>query len=174
VVSNVGRNNMPSYIELGVGSYFAHRPRVAWEGWGSKVKIGRYTSISVGVLFFLGGHHYHRHVSQFPFSRAKSGRTKGDITIGSDCWLGQQSVIMDGVTIGDGATVGAFCLVAKDVPPYAIVVGNSARIIGYRFGPAEIEALLRIKWWDWGWKKIRRARGLLESENVAEFIRRFG
>lgn len=67
--------------------------------------------------------------------------------IGNDVWIGVYSVIMDGVTIGDGAIIGANSTITKDVPPYAIVVGSN-RIIGYRFSPEIIKQLLELKWWD--------------------------
>lgn len=67
--------------------------------------------------------------------------------IGNDVWIGIHSVIMDGITIGDGAIIGANSTITKDVPPYAIVVGAN-RIIGYRFSPEIIKQLLELKWWD--------------------------
>jgi acetyltransferase-like isoleucine patch superfamily enzyme len=71
------------------------------------------------------------------------------ITIGSDVWIGRDAVLLGGVTIGDGAIVGAFAVVAKDIPPYAVAVGNPVVITRYRFDEATIAALLRIRWWDW-------------------------
>lgn len=68
--------------------------------------------------------------------------------IGNDVWIGARSLIMDGVTIGDGAIVAAGSVVVKDVPPYAIVGGAPAKIIKYRFPEEMIERLLEIKWWN--------------------------
>src|SRR5690554_5437723 len=70
------------------------------------------------------------------------------IEIGNDVWIGVESLIMDGVKIGDGAVIGARSVVTKDVPPYAIVVGQPAKIIKYRFDKEIIERLLEIKWWN--------------------------
>ena len=70
---------------------------------------------------------------------------KGDITIGNDVWLGYRSVILAGVTVGDGAIVGAYSVVTKDVPPYTIVAGNPAKEIRRRFAPAEIERLQELR-----------------------------
>jgi serine acetyltransferase len=75
---------------------------------------------------------------------------------------------MRGVTIGDGAVIGAYSVVTKDVPPYAIVGGNPAKIIRYRFSPDIIEKLMAIKWWDWPEEKIKRNVTLFY--NVEEFI----
>ena len=62
---------------------------------------------------------------------------------------------MDGITIGDGAIVGAMSVVAKDVPPYAVVVGNPAKIVHYRYSEDVIAKLLKIKWWDWSESLIK-------------------
>jgi carbonic anhydrase/acetyltransferase-like protein (isoleucine patch superfamily) len=69
-------------------------------------------------------------------------------TIGNDVWIGSRAILIDGVTIGDGAIVGAGAVVTKDVPPYAIVGGIPARIIKYRFEPEEISFLSKLRWWD--------------------------
>ena len=88
------------------------------------------------------------------------------ITIGSDVWIGRNAVLLGGITVGHGAIVGAFAVVAKDVPPYAIVVGNPARVIRYRFGPKQIAHLLALKWWDWDDDTIRERRDDLKRIDV--------
>ena len=70
------------------------------------------------------------------------------IHIGNDVWIGSNVTILDGITIGDGAIIGAGAVVSKDIPPYAIAVGCPIRIIRYRFSPEQIDALLKIKWWN--------------------------
>lgn len=67
--------------------------------------------------------------------------------IGNDVWLGNHVIVKDGITIGDGAIVGANSVVTHDVPPYAIVAGNPARIIRFRFPEDKIERLLKVQWW---------------------------
>jgi len=77
------------------------------------------------------------------------GLTRSPLTIGNDVWLGHNSIIMPNVTsVGDGAVVAAGAVVNKDVPPYAVVVGNPGRVVRYRFDPATIERLLAERWWD--------------------------
>lgn len=88
------------------------------------------------------------------------------ITIGSDVWIGRNAVLLGGITVGHGAIVGAFAVVAKDVPPYAIVVGNPCRILRYRFGPKQIAHLLALKWWDWDDETIRERRDDLKRIDV--------
>ena len=70
------------------------------------------------------------------------------ISIGSDVWIGVEVMIMDGVTIGHGAVIGARAVVTKDVPPYAIAVGMPARVISYRFDEKIISRLLEVEWWN--------------------------
>jgi len=76
------------------------------------------------------------------------------ITIGNDVWIGVEAMVLDGITIGDGAVVGARTVVTKDVPPYAIVVGVPAKIVKYRFDQEVIDRLLEIKWWDFTDKQL--------------------
>lgn len=97
-------------------------------------------------------------------------RKVGDTVIGSDCYVGWGCILLSSVTIGDGAIVGSGALVTKDVPPYAIVGGNPARIIRYRYTDEQIAALLRIKWWDWPEEDIRDAVDLLSGDDVEAFI----
>ena len=83
-----------------------------------------------------------------PECRAKFDNIKPPCHIGNDVWIGINSVIMDGITIGDGAIVASGSVVTKDVPPYAIVGGVPAKLIRYRFSPEIIAALLELRWWD--------------------------
>ena len=70
------------------------------------------------------------------------------VNIGNDVWIGEKATILHGLTIGDGAVVGTNAVVTKNVPPYAIVVGNPAKIIRYRFSEEIIQGLLETRWWD--------------------------
>ncbi len=78
-----------------------------------------------------------------------------------------------GLTIGDGAVVGAASVVTHDVPPYAIVVGNPAKIIKYRFDEHAIEYLLHIRWWDWPISKIRKLRPWLMDLNWQDYKEKY-
>jgi acetyltransferase-like isoleucine patch superfamily enzyme len=97
-------------------------------------------------------------------------KLKGNITIGNDVWIGMDSCILSGVTIGNGAVIAARSTVVKDVAPYAMVGGNPAKLIRYRFSKAVIDELQHIAWWDWPLEEISNAWPLLLSSKVEEFI----
>lgn len=148
---------------------------------GDQLRIGKFCAIASGVEFILnGGNHLVDALSSYPFSifgngweQAMEGRgfpNKGDITVGNDVWLGYRSVILAGVTIGDGAIVGAYSVVTKDVPPYTIVAGNPAKEIRRRFSDMEIERLLDLKWWDWPIEKITANVHLLTGNSVSQLM----
>ncbi|MDX8389877.1 MAG: CatB-related O-acetyltransferase [Mariprofundaceae bacterium] len=80
---------------------------------------------------------------------------KGSIKIGHDVWVGANSCIMGGVTIGTGAIIGASAVVTKDVPPYSVAAGVPAREIRKRFADATIEKLLASSWWEWPLEEIQ-------------------
>lgn len=117
---------------------------------GYKMKIGNYCSIASNVIFILCSDHRTDTISTFPFkvkcihTEKEEAVSKGDIIVDDDVWIGQGAVILSGVHIGQGAVVAAGAIVTKDVPPYAIVGGNPARIIKYRFSDELIEELLKV------------------------------
>jgi acetyltransferase-like isoleucine patch superfamily enzyme len=93
-------------------------------------------------------------------------------TIGNDVWLGFRSMVLGGARVGDGAVIAAGSVVFQDVPPYAIVAGNPAQVIRYRFSKLVIERLLRIAWWNWPDEKVRdNIEWFLKP--VREFVDRF-
>ncbi|MBB3255885.1 acetyltransferase-like isoleucine patch superfamily enzyme [Paraburkholderia bannensis] len=110
-----------------------------------RLTIGNFVSIADNVRFLLGGNHPHGGLSTFPFTFSYHGKleaqTKGPITIGDDVWIGYDAIILSGVRIGQGAVIAAGSVVTRDVPPYAIVGGNPAKVIKYRFAPDVVEKL---------------------------------
>lgn len=94
------------------------------------------------------------------------------LIIGHDVWIGADVRIIKGVKIGNGAIVGTGSVVTKDVPPYAIVGGNPAKVIRYRFSPEIIAQLEQIKWWYWPLEKVVANRQYME--NVEVFVEKFG
>lgn len=170
----MSRNSPAACIQLGRYSYFGFECNLPFP---VKVVVGNYTSISAHVTF-MGDASQHAHpadkylATTFPF-REKCGVAgfptgipddKVDpIHVGSDCHIGYGVSVVRTCTIGDGAIVGARAVVAKDIPPYAIVVGNPARIIKYRYDDDTIHNLLRIRWWDWDHEKILKNIDLLRN-----------
>ena len=153
---------------------------------GDKLIIGKFCQIAAGVEFVMNGaNHQMNAVSTFPFYTlegwnmkppAKSDMPfKGDTVIGNDVWIGQNATILPGVHIGDGAIIGANSVVASDVEPYSIVVGNPAKLIRYRFDGELTSLLLKFKWWD---KPVEEINALIpvltnsDLEFVKEEIRR--
>ena len=91
---------------------------------------------------------------------------RGDIVVGNDVWIGYEAVILAGVTIGDGAVIGARAVVTKDVPPYTIVGGVPARPIRKRFSDENIARLLELKWWDWPEERIAANLEAIQSGEI--------
>jgi acetyltransferase-like isoleucine patch superfamily enzyme len=162
--------------EIGYGSY--GDLRVVFENSRARLFIGRFCAIGDGVTVFLGeGEHRTNWLTTYDniiFDPFDPPATKGDVRIGSDVWMCTDAAILSGVNIGNGAIIGAKAVVAKDVPPYAIVVGNPARVVSYRFDERTISILERIAWWDWPLEKIEEAWPLLSSDKVDAFIERYG
>ena len=145
-----------------------------------RLVIGKYCSIACGARFmFTSGNHAAGSLSTYPFpiffeewgldvkSVASAWDNKGDITIGNDVWIGFESVIMQGVRIGDGAIIGSRAVVTKDVPPYAIVGGVPAKLIKKRFTEGTINKLQSLKWWDWPQEKVRAALPAIAAGDIA-------
>lgn len=159
-------------------------PEIFGWGEGTRLYVGNYCSIASFVKVFLGGGHRTDWISTYPFNALNdsfpnaadiSGHpfSKGDVIIGNDVWIGQGAVIMSGVKIGDGAVIGAYSLVAKDVESYSIVAGNPARCVRKRFSDDDIEFLLALKWWDWPAAKVNEHAKILSSANIAALRQKF-
>lgn len=133
---------------------------------------GRFCSLAGNIHFSMGGNHSMQSITTSPLDvnvvvKDIFGTVRPDlkpilnvrkqhrqIIFGHDVWISQSATIMGGVKIGNGAVIGANAVVAKDIPPYAITVGNPARVIKYRFGAETIKKFLAVKWWNWSLEKI--------------------
>lgn len=165
------------------GTYFDRNVNIISWSDEYKVHVGKYCSIGRDCNFFLHANHRVDWITtssqlwgpvtpEIADMHMKMGHPicKGDIHIGNDVWIGAKSTIMSGVKISDGSVVGACSVVTKDVPPYAIVAGNPAKVVKYRFTEDQIEKLLQIKWWDWAEQKIKDKAMLLWSEKINDFL----
>lgn len=144
-----------------------------------RLLIGKFCSIACGAKFlFNSANHTLHSLSTYTFplfyeawgqemNPAEAWDNKGDIVIGNDVWIGYEAVVLAGVTIGDGAIIGARAVVTKDVTPYTIVGGVPAKPIRKRFSDADIATLLELHWWDWPVSKIAAGIPFLQAGNLA-------
>ena len=146
-----------------------------------KLVIGKFCSIACGAKFiFTSANHTLKSLSTYPFpiffeewgldsaDITDAWDKKGDIVIGNDVWIGYEAVILSGVTVGDGAIIGARAVVTKDVPPYAIVGGVPARCIRRRFDEKTVTKLMELKWWEWSDDKIKDNLSAIQSGRINE------
>lgn len=159
---------------------FQRNVRYLFNFTGDHLRIGKFCMIASGVEFIMNGaNHLANSVSSYPFaifggdwSNSMNGRSypkKGDTIIGNDVWIGYRASILPGVSIGDGAIVGSYSVVTRDVPPYTIVGGNPIQVIRQRFDGPTITQLLKLAWWNWPIEKITRYAGLLTGD-VSTFL----
>jgi len=157
------RDILPDYVSIGRGTYGVNRNTIQGMSPDAPVSIGNFCSFGQETLIFSKADHALNLPSTYPLRTMllhpergdQDAVTKGAVNIGHDVWVGARAMILSGVTIGDGAVIGAGAIVSKNVPPYAIFAGNPARLVRYRFSEHQIEALQRIAWWDWPDNKIR-------------------
>ncbi len=144
-----------------------------------RLMIGKFCSIACGAKFiFNSANHALGSLSTYPFpiffeewglpveDIPQAWDNKGDIVVGNDVWIGYEAVILAGVTIGDGAVIGARALVTRDVPPYAVVGGVPANIIRKRFNDRTVERLSALGWWDWPPERIAANLKAIQSGDL--------
>lgn len=181
-------------IEVGDFSYYddsrgpehfeARCVRYHFDFIGDRLIIGRFVAIAQGAQFIMNGaNHPMGGFSTYPFNAMGFSdgpafdpaqlALRGDMVIGDDVWIGRDAVVMPGVKVGPGAIIGAHAVVAKDVPPYAVVVGNPGRVTRIRFDEATVAALLAIRWWAWPTEKIVAHVKLIAAADI-EALKRVG
>lgn len=189
--------NVINDASITVGNYtmyndFVHDPRefqfnnVLYHYYINKDRlvIGKFCSIACGAKFiFTSANHALGSLSTYPFpvfydewaldavNVTDAWDNKGDIVVGNDVWIGYEAVILSGVTIGDGAIIGARAVVTKDVPPYTIVAGVPARPIRKRFDEETIAQLEQLRWWDWPEDEIRRNISHIQRGQIEAMLR---
>ena len=147
---------------------------------GDKLIIGKFCAIAKGIEFIMNGaNHRINSITTYPFNIMGNGweksapylselKLKGDTIVGNDVWIGQNVTVLPAVHIGDGAIIGANSVVAKDIPPYSVAVGNPCEVKRKRFDEDLIEYLLQIKWWDWNTEKIFKNMEALCSGDLSK------
>lgn len=155
-------------MEIGRHSYLTGDAGIT-----TRVTIGNYTSIGPDVQ--MHGRIQHPCIAHPALASTSTDShipgyppvtTTDHITIGSDVWIGQNAVLLGGVNVGHGAIIGAYTVVAKDVPPYAVVVGSPPVVIRHRFDQTTINRLLKLRWWDWPDDIIKERAAELQDVNV--------
>ena len=142
--------------------------------------IGRFCSIAANVTILVGGGHNQQALSTYPFAtmdymEAPAGRnrdslSKGDVVIENDVWIGTRALILSGVHVGNGASIGAGCVVTKDIADYEIVAGNPARHLRFRFEEPIIAELLKVRWWELDIDELRPLLPSMMSGDVSTFL----
>lgn len=174
---------MAKAIEAGrltMGRHSYGTPRVVmYRHDDTRARVGAFSSLALGVTFVLGGNHPTDRVTTFPLRQMLGlpgagtdgfPSSKGDIVVGNDVWIGMNALVVSGVTIGDGAIVAAGSVVVGDVPPYAVVGGNPARVLKYRFTEDQIARLLALAWWDWPDERVVEHVDLLSGDDIEAFL----
>jgi virginiamycin A acetyltransferase len=159
------------------GQNFTSRVSHHYDFIGDKLIIGKFCQIGRNVEFIMNGaNHQMNSVSTYPFYIFKGWEqeppkkedlpSKGDTVIGNDVWIGQNVTFLPGVHVGDGCIIGANAVVASDIPPYSVVVGNPARVIRKRFDDEMIELLEKLQWWNLSISKIQKIIPLLSNSDI--------
>lgn len=178
--TEVGPRTKLLEVELGNYSYVVNDSDIAY------ATIGKFTSIAAMTRINPGNHPMHR-ASQSHFTYRASTYFPGEsdddeifawrreqhVTIGHDVWIGHGAIVLPGRRIGTGAVVGAGAVVTRDVPPYAIVVGNPARVMRTRFEPDIADCMLDLAWWDWPHDRVRAALKDFREMTAAAFLRKY-
>ena len=138
---------------VGVSSYISDSEIGPYAMIGSRVSIGGFEHpkdwLSIAP-FQWGQGIEHWEIGKNALLKLKANKKPSykRTILGADCWVGNNAIILSGIEVGIGAIVGAGSIVTKDVPPYAIVVGNPARVVGYRFEAEQVKKLIETAWWD--------------------------
>ena len=168
---------------IGAESYVAGC-RFSYGSERAHLLVGKYTTIADGVTFEIGKGQDTSRIAAYPFfdvvqakgdienaERQAYEENRYQIIVGSDVTIGSHAFIEGGIRIGNGAVIRAGAVVREDVPPYAIVEGNPARVTGYRFPQATIDALERIQWWNWPKDNILAQQA--KMEDIDAFVKEF-
>ncbi len=176
--TEVGARTTLAEVEMGDYSYVVHDAQIIY------ANIGRFCSIASHTRINPGNHPLERvALNHFTYRASASGlgpdeagffdwRRSHRVTLGHDVWLGHGVIVLPGVVIGTGAAIGAGALVTKEVPPFAVAVGNPARVIRFRFPEAVRASLLRIAWWDWPRDKLAGALDDIRNLSAEAFCSR--
>lgn len=178
--TEVGARTTMAEVEFGDYSYIVHDSQAIY------ATIGKFCSIASHVRINPGNHpldrvalnHFTYRASAYGLGEDEAGffdwRRAHRVTLGHDVWLGHGVIVLPGVSIGTGAAIGAGAVVTRDVPDFAVAVGNPARVLRRRFTPETCAALLRLAWWDWPRERLAAALPDMRALSAEEFCARHG
>lgn len=149
-----------------------------YPGAPERLTLGRFCQIAHGVRFITASaNHGMNGISTYPFGVFDPATLQPfrhsfsdlpDTIVGNDVWIGHGALVLPGAQLGHGVIVGAGAVVASKVPDYAVVAGNPARILRYRYLPETVARLLRLAWWDWPADRIAAAVPILAHGDIGE------
>lgn len=178
--TEVGARTKLLEVELGDYSYVVNDSDIAY------TTIGKFTSIAAMTRINPGNHPMDR-ASQSHFTYRASAYFEGEadepdffawrrqhhVTIGHDVWIGHGAIVLPGRHIGTGAVIGAGSVVTKNIPAYAVAVGNPARVIRQRVPDNIVDAMLTLAWWDWPHQQLRAALPDFRTLSAADFVAKY-
>jgi phosphonate metabolism protein (transferase hexapeptide repeat family) len=178
--TEVGARTKLLEVELGDYSYVVNDSDIAY------AKIGKFTSIAAMTRINPGNHPMDR-ASQSHFSYRASVYFDGEcdedeffawrrahqVIIGHDVWIGHAAIVLPGRRIGTGAVIGAGAVVTKDVPAYAVAVGNPARVLRQRFSDDIAARMQALAWWDWPHEQLRAALPDFRALTAEQFLDKY-
>jgi phosphonate metabolism protein (transferase hexapeptide repeat family) len=178
--TEVGARTKLLEVEMGDYSYVVNDSDIAY------ARIGKFTSIAAMTRINPGNHPMQR-ASQAHFTYRASAyfdgatdeaeffawRRRHRVSIGHDVWIGHGAIVLPGRMIGTGAVVGAGSVVTRDVPDYAIVVGNPARVVRPRFAGKIVDRMLALAWWDWPHAAVQTALADFRALSAEEFLEKY-
>jgi len=173
----IAKNNHISETKIGSYSYTSENCQIIYSEIGKFVNIASYVRLNPGQhpMGSATQHHMLYRKEMFGFGENNDEffdwRKSKKVIIGNDVWIGHNVTIMGGVSVGNGAVIGSGAIVTKDIPPYAITVGNPAKVIRYRFSVDIIDSLEQIKWWDWSRQKVKE--NLNDFDDIKSFIKKY-
>lgn len=133
---------------------------------GGSCTIGKFAALGDQIKMITSNHRIDSINLQNALSRKLGEQpargAKQDVRVGHNVWIGDNSIIVPGVSIGNGAIIGAGSVVTKDVPGYAVVGGAPARLIKYRFDEKKIREIEALQWWDWSLEEMKKNKQLLD------------
>ncbi len=163
----IAENSIIKAINLVIGDYTTINGPITIKG-NNKVIIGKYCALGSNIKIISENHNVNFANIQIRLQKLLLNKAfftdKSPVIIGNNVWIGDDVIILTGAKIGNGAVIGAGSIVTKPIPPFSVAVGVPARVIKMRFKNEIIEELLKIKWWEWSFEKLKCNKKFFEVD----------